>query len=204
MTVLQQLLQPLWEISSEPIAITGNEQNPDGRSILYINQAYTDMTGYSSQETIGRSSSLLHGQDTDIVRTSEAQLQNGRLQEYVLRHYRKDGSSYRCAITTAPHVDLDGTSEYLISMYRTMPERSSRAANNDPKKTSVPLTIPMPLIEYPGGDLPTQFAVPSRVGSADGALARSAHFGSTSQPGGLHIGRHDAMGDPPLDCSGVT
>jgi len=40
-------------------------------------------------------------------------------------------------------------------MYRTMPERSSRAANNDPQKTSVPLTIPMPLIEYPDGDLPT-------------------------------------------------
>jgi hypothetical protein len=39
MTVLQQLLQPLWEISSEPIAVTGNEQNPDGPSILYINQA---------------------------------------------------------------------------------------------------------------------------------------------------------------------
>jgi len=115
------------------------------------------MTGYSSQEAIGWSSSLLHGQDTDadIVRTSEAQLQNGRLQEYVLRHYRKDGSSYRCAITTAPLVELDGTSEYLISMHRTMPERSSRAANNDPQKTSVPLTIPMPLIEYPDGDLPT-------------------------------------------------
>lgn len=96
MTVLQQFLQPLWEISSEPIAVTGKEQNPDGRSILYINQAYTDMTGYSSQEAIGWSSSLLHGQDTDadIVRTSEAQLQNGRSQEYVLRHYRKDGSDY--------------------------------------------------------------------------------------------------------------
>ncbi len=40
-------------------------------------------------------------------------------------------------------------------MYRTMPERSSRAANNDPQKTSVPLTIPMPLIEYPDGDVPT-------------------------------------------------
>jgi hypothetical protein len=39
MAVLQQLLQPLWEIFSEPIAVTGNEQNPDGPSILYINQA---------------------------------------------------------------------------------------------------------------------------------------------------------------------
>lgn len=160
------------------------------------------MTGYSSQEAIGWSSSLLHGQDTDadIVRTSKAQLQNGRLQEYVLRHYRKDGSSYRCAITTAPLVDLDGTSEYLISMYRTMPERSSRAANNDPQETPVPLTIPMPLIEYPDGDLPTH--LPSHP-ELDALMVLWREVRSSGR-GKLHIGRHDAMGDPPLDCSGVT
>jgi PAS domain S-box-containing protein len=155
MTVLSQLLQPLWEISSEPIVVTGNELKPDERSILYINQAFTNMTGYSREEAVGRSWSMLHGEttDSDAVRSSEEQLQAGQLQECVLQHYRKNGSVYRCAITRAPLVDLDGTSEYLISMYKMLPEQGS-AADNVPQNSPVPLTIPMPLREFPDGKLP--------------------------------------------------
>ncbi|MDA0656559.1 MAG: PAS domain-containing protein [Proteobacteria bacterium] len=166
MTVLSRLLQPLWEISAEPIVVTGNEPNPDDRSILYINQAFTDMTGYSSGEAVGQSWSMLHGETTDhdIIRSSEEQLQAGQLREYELQHYRKNGSIYRCAITRAPLVDLDGTSEYLISMYKMLPEHGSAAADVQQNR-SVPLTIPMPLREFPDGKLPQHLQSHSELDS---------------------------------------
>jgi PAS domain S-box-containing protein len=155
MTVLGRLLQPLWEVSSEPIVVTGNERNPDDRSILYINQAFTDMTGYSSDEAMGQSWNMLHGEttDSDSIRISEEQLRAGLFEECVLQHYRKNGSVYRCAITRAPLVDLDGTSEYLISMYKLLSESNSTAADALQSRP-VPLTIPMPLREFPDGKLP--------------------------------------------------
>ena len=56
----------------------------------------------------------------------------------------------------------------------------------------------MPLIEYPDGELPTHLPPHPELD----ALMVLWHEVRSS--GGLHIGRHDAMGDPPLDCSGVT
>ena len=77
----------------------------------------------------------------------------GDLQEYVLQYYRKNGSIFQCIITRAPLVDLDGMSEYLISMYRIASEHSSKAADIVPQNRSVPLTLPMPLHEYRDGKL---------------------------------------------------
>lgn len=139
------MLQPLWAISAEPIVITGDDQDPDHRRILYINQAFTDMTGYSSEDAVGKPSSFLHGQftDADDVERSEEHLRTGDLQEYELKHYRKDGSAYQCTIMRAPLLDLDGTSEYLISMYKVAAEHDSSADDIVSQIRPVPLTSPL-------------------------------------------------------------
>ncbi len=54
MTILERLLQPVWEVSSEPIVVTGNEPDPKDRKILYVNQAFTRVNGYAKEEAIGR------------------------------------------------------------------------------------------------------------------------------------------------------
>jgi PAS domain S-box-containing protein len=160
MTVLERLLQPVWEVSSEPIVVTGNEPESNERKILYVNQAFTRVTGYGKEEAIGRSLSLLHGAETDpnVLRTSEEQLREGRSQEYGLLHYRKDGSTYQCILTRAPLVDADGKSEYLISMLRLVPEPRPAAADRVAPPGSVPLTLPMPLHELPFSEQPKHLA----------------------------------------------
>jgi PAS domain S-box-containing protein len=150
MTVLDKLLQPVWENSSDPIIITSNDPEPGKRTILHVNSAFTQVNGYSREDTIGRATNLLHGPQTDLseVRTGEDQLRNGRSQEYALLHYRRDGSSYRCAITRAPLVDADGKSEYIIEMQKVV-SGSASAAELDwvLPRGSVQLTLPMPLHE---------------------------------------------------------
>lgn len=158
MTILEKLLQPVWEISPDPVVITGNEPDPGDRRILYTNRAFALQTGYSREEAVGRPAGFLLGPDTDgdALRASEEQLRTGKPHEYTLLHYRKDGSRYHCAITRAPLVDLDGTTEYLLSMYRPIAElRPAAPVNNDDTyRKSVPLTLPMPLREFPDGKLP--------------------------------------------------
>jgi PAS domain S-box-containing protein len=157
MTVLGKLLQPVWEVSSDPIVVTGNEPEPNDRKILYVNRAFTRVTGYSKNEAIGRSPSFLDGPETDmsIAGASEEQLRKGQSQEYSLLQYGKHGPISDCTITRAPLVDLDGRSEYLISMWRLVP-KSNRPpiADRAPQASSVPLTLPMPLHELQSGDPP--------------------------------------------------
>lgn len=156
MTVLERLLQPVWEVSSEPIIITSNEPDPKDRKILYVNQAFSQVNGYTKEEAIGRPLTLIHGPETDpaILRKSEQQLREGRSQEYALLHYRKDGSSYQCIVTRAPLVDADGKSEYLISIWRALPEDKPAVGDKVWQAGSVPLTIPMPLHELRPGHHP--------------------------------------------------
>lgn len=157
MTVLEKLLQPVWEISSEPIMVTSNEPDPDSRRILYINEAFTRVNGYTKAEVIGLSPNILHGPDTDlsIVRTNEEQLRTGRSQEYDLLHRRKDGTAYECTVTRAPLVDVDGKSEYLIAMFRVIPRPISDVVAQEIRETgAVPLTLPMPLFPLATTDYP--------------------------------------------------
>lgn len=160
MTVLSKLLQPVWEISSEPIFITGNEPDSTDRRIQYVNEAFTRVTGYSREEAIGRPPALLHGLETSAatLRTSDEQLRQGKSQEYSLLHYQKDGTKYRCTITRAPLVDVDGRSEYVISMCKVASEPASTAAEASLPPGTVPLTLPMPLDEIRFAENPQHLA----------------------------------------------
>jgi PAS domain S-box-containing protein len=156
MTVLERLLQPVWEVSSEAIVVTTNEPDPNDRKILYVNQAFTRVNGYTKEEAIGQPLALVHGSETDpaILRKSEEQLREGRSQEYSVLHYRKDGSHYQCITTRAPLVDANGKSEYLISIWRVVAEARPTGADKVWQPGSVPLTLPMPLHELRLGQHP--------------------------------------------------
>lgn len=71
----------------------------------------------------------------------------GQLQDYVLLLYRKDGSTFHCAISRAPLVDVDGKSEYLIAIWRVITDKVSAPTLEDLEPGAVPLTLPMPLLE---------------------------------------------------------
>ncbi|MFT7573361.1 MAG: PAS domain S-box-containing protein [Paracoccaceae bacterium] len=157
MSILQQMLQPIWEISSEAIFITGDEAAPEDRRILYVNDAFTKLSGYSREHAIGQTPGMLHGPDSDpnVLGSSEEQLRTGKPHGYIQRHYRRDGSNDLCSVTRAALVDVDGSSRFLISMYKECPQNDSYAARGEiVDRNSVPLTIPMPLLEFPYGDLP--------------------------------------------------
>ena len=80
--------------SIDPIIITS--QTGSGNPILYVNPAFERLTGYSSDEVIGRDCSFLQGEDRaqPAIQEIRAAIRDQRDGHALLRNYRKDGSLY--------------------------------------------------------------------------------------------------------------
>ena len=125
------------ESSMSAICITDN-QAPDN-PIVYVNPAFERITGYSSQEVLGRNARLLQG--TDLTQpellTIRAALRDARPCQVVLRNYRKDGSMYWNELNIAPVRNETGTVTHHIGVHsditdeKTHQDELARQANHD-------------------------------------------------------------------------
>ncbi len=91
--LMKRLLENAMEHSFHGIMITKAEP---GYPIVYANDSFAQMTGYSSEEIIGKSPAILQGPKTDqavLDRLSQA-LSEGRLFHGEAINYRKDGSEF--------------------------------------------------------------------------------------------------------------
>jgi len=125
------------ESSVNAICITDNlaPDNP----IVYVNPAFERITGYSSQDVLGRNARLLQG--TDIAQpeliTVRAALHDARPCHIVLRNYRKDGSMYWNELHIAPVRNDAGAVTHYIGVHsdvtdaKTHQDELARQANHD-------------------------------------------------------------------------
>ncbi|KQW87852.1 hypothetical protein ASC94_25490 [Massilia sp. Root418] len=85
--------------------------------IVYVNPAFERLTGYPSAELIGRSTRMLHGDDTDQpgVKELTAAVREQREGHAVLRHYRKDGAMFWNDVYVSPVRDEHGEVTHFVS-----------------------------------------------------------------------------------------
>ncbi len=64
--------------------------------ILYVNEAFTQLTGYNSEEVLGKSPSLLQGADTDPAVLDQLRKDLGARGNFegTATNYRKDGTPF--------------------------------------------------------------------------------------------------------------
>ncbi|MFH1603408.1 MAG: EAL domain-containing protein, partial [Pseudomonadota bacterium] len=125
------------ESSVSAICITDNlaPDNP----IVYVNPAFERITGYSSQEVLGRNARLLQGADLaqPELLTIRAALRDGHPCHVVLRNYRKDGSMYWNELYISPVRNDAGTVTHHIGVHsditsaKTHQDELARQANHD-------------------------------------------------------------------------
>src|SRR5215475_9583955 len=60
-----QLLKPAIEESNESVIIMTAQLDPPGPQIVYVNPAFTEMTGYAPQDVIGKTPHILQGPKTN-------------------------------------------------------------------------------------------------------------------------------------------
>jgi sigma-B regulation protein RsbU (phosphoserine phosphatase) len=102
------------EAASVGIDIT-DARLPDNPNI-YVNEALTRLTGYSKDELLGRSMSILQGPDTDptSIKDITAAIQDGRGCEVILKNYRKDGTPFWNDLVISPvHDDAGKITHYI-------------------------------------------------------------------------------------------
>jgi PAS domain S-box-containing protein len=111
--LMKRMLENAMEHSFHGIMITRAEP---GYPIVYVNDAFTQMTGYSVEEMIGKSPAILQGPRTDravLDRLNQA-LSEGRLFHGEAINYRKDGSEFVMEWKIVPiKNDKEVTSHYL-------------------------------------------------------------------------------------------
>ncbi|WP_148714457.1 EAL domain-containing protein [Chitinolyticbacter meiyuanensis] len=86
--------------------------------IVYVNQAFERITGYSKEAVLGRNCRFLQGRDRDqpdlvFIRRAVAQGTEGKA---LLRNYRKDGSMFWNALHVLPAPDAQGRITHYVGV----------------------------------------------------------------------------------------
>ncbi len=104
----------------------GPEPGP-GRSVLYVNEAFCKLSGYSRSEVIGRSLHFLRGPDSDpeTLARLRAAMDAGTPLRVELRNYRKDGTPFWVDLSAVPVPDPAGRVSHWLLIQRDIDRRKS-------------------------------------------------------------------------------
>lgn len=102
------------------VIVTDAELDRPGPSILYVNPAFTRLTGYAAEEVIGRSPRLLQGPGTDRVtlRSIGSALRRGEGGQWKLLNQGANGVPYWSELRINPLAGPDGEVEQFLGIQR--------------------------------------------------------------------------------------
>ncbi|MGF1552216.1 MAG: PAS domain-containing protein [Paracoccaceae bacterium] len=88
--------------------------------LVYVNRAFTLLTGYSETDCLGRNCRFLQGEDTDpaACATLREAVEHGREATVTLKNYRAGGAPFWNQLGIAPVRDDEGTIVYVIGIQR--------------------------------------------------------------------------------------
>ncbi|MFC4543911.1 bacterio-opsin activator domain-containing protein [Halosolutus amylolyticus] len=97
-------------INEAPVGISISDPDRPDNPLVYINDAYEELTGYGFDEVVGRNCRLLQGEesDPDAIAEMRAAIDDERPVTVELKNYRKDGTEFWNEVTIAPVRDDAG------------------------------------------------------------------------------------------------
>jgi PAS domain S-box-containing protein len=113
------------EAAAESMLITNADLDAPGPSIVYVNPAFERMTGWSSDEVIGKSPRLLQGPKTDLQIFADLKetLRGGDLWEGQTINYKKDGTEFWMEWSIVPLLDEHGEAYQYVAVQRDVSAR---------------------------------------------------------------------------------
>ncbi|UCJ18844.1 PAS domain-containing protein [Pseudomonas sp. MM211] len=93
------------------------DPNRDDNPIIFANNAFLEMTGYSAEEVVGRNCRFLQGPETDRAVVAQVREAVAMRQELAVEliNYRKDGSTFWSALFISPVYNDAGELIYFFS-----------------------------------------------------------------------------------------
>ena len=110
------------------VGIQITDPTRDDNPLIYVNDGFERMTGYTEEEALGRNPRFLQGAETDPEHTA-------RLREAIeaedpvsleLENHRKDGTPYWARISVTPVTDRDGAVTNYVGIQQDVTERRAR------------------------------------------------------------------------------
>lgn len=114
--VLQSpLFQTVARLAFESIMVTEVTDDHTNSKIIFVNQAFSNLTGYSPEEVIGKTPGLLQGSETEegVKERLTEDLKNNRTFHGDTINYRKDGSAFTIEWKISPVMDGDKVTHYV-------------------------------------------------------------------------------------------
>jgi PAS domain S-box-containing protein len=120
-----RLLETAIEQSNESVIITTAQLDPAGPKIIYVNPAFTKMTGYASEEVIGKTPRILQGPKTDLSLLGQLRKDcaAGKVFHGEMINYRKDRSEIHLEWTAGPVRNERGEVTHFAVAQRDVTER---------------------------------------------------------------------------------
>lgn len=121
---LAAVLELAVDNASDAISIT-EAVHGQGDRLIYVNESFCQLTGYSKDELLGKPLEILSGPGTDgaeIGRLLEA-VSAGQPYRAEVMAYRKDGSTYYHEISYTPFRDPAGRVSHFIGISRDVTQR---------------------------------------------------------------------------------
>jgi PAS domain S-box-containing protein len=122
-TCLSNLNEIVLVMEADPI-------DEPGPRIVFVNEAFERVTGYTSTEVLGRSPRFLEGKKTDrrvLAEMHQAMKERKPIRRQLI-HYRKNGTAYWVDIDLVPIFDVDGRCTHFATIKRDITEEKKTEA----------------------------------------------------------------------------
>jgi PAS domain S-box-containing protein len=119
------LLEAAILASTDSVIITDADLELPGPQIVYVNPAFTQMSGYAKHELIGQTPRILQGLETDreLMKRLRSTLHAGKSFADETTNYRKDGTPYFVEWRISPIQNSSGKITHYVSIQRDITER---------------------------------------------------------------------------------
>jgi PAS domain S-box-containing protein len=96
-----------------------------GRRIVFINPAFTALTGFSQEDALGRTPDLTIGPDSDrqAIRNIQHGIEGKTPVRQEILKYRKDGSTFWAELDISPVIEPGGRCRYFVCVMRDISEK---------------------------------------------------------------------------------
>ena len=96
-----------------------------GPQIIYVNEAFSKMSGYSSEEVIGKTPRMFQEPNSNFLELKKVSdsIRDSKPCEIVTINYRKNAEEYYCNMSISPIMDAKGTATHFISIQRDITNR---------------------------------------------------------------------------------
>ena len=122
----RRLFQQAADLSFHAVTVTraADEERPS--TIVYVNDAFTAMTGYEAEEVLGETPGMLQGPKTDpeVLDRLDRKMQRGETFHGQTINYRKDGSEFVLEWKVTP-VGEAKSAAYFIAVQRDVTGRET-------------------------------------------------------------------------------